>query len=276
MSQPETAQVAAALTASMLGDFVETHGDENAARMLAEMQPEGQLVEAPQPVVSSPAPAADAAPVVQNSPDPDDAAANAAIEAVVAATDAFDFTPKLDDDYRALLEEPDFEEEAAAEVAAEVEERGYDDTFDTDAAKKIRELEKRNAWLTEQNVKANKSKWVAEAERSFPLLGTYAADELRQIEASSRRGFAREAAKLNERYSKVLGPALQEVANLKAQAKAEALVEARSEAARQWGLPVVEASGAPAAIDETQRKLKEAREQGASLEERLKILGGVK
>lgn len=271
MSQTETAKAAADLTASILGEFATKHGDENAARMLSEMAPD-QVVEAPASPVSSPTPAAEAA------PEPDPMSAEPTVETpepdVVAADPFADLSPQLSDEYAALLEEPDFDEEAEAEIAAEADENEYDETFDQDAAKKIRALEKRNQWLEQQNVKNSKSRWVQEAERSFPLLKAYAADELREIDATSRRGFAREAAKLNDRYSRVLGPALREVAALKEQAKTEGRAEAREEAKAQWGLPAAEPAGS-AAVSEQERQLREARERRAPLVERLKILGGI-
>lgn len=271
MSQTETARVAADLTAGILGEAAAKFaGDEvgdNAARMLNEMQPQQAAAapQAPAPVVSSPTPAAEPAPP-----------APPASEQTEEPDELPDFTPQLSDEYRALLEEPDFAEEAAAEIDAE-QENEYNPDLDTDTARRIRELEKRNAWLEQQTVKANKGKWIAEAERSFPLLKAYAGDELREIQATSRRGFAREAAKLNDRMTRVLTPAIQDLQAAKQQAKTEATTEARQLAAQNWGLPPGE--GIAAADQEQaaqiQSALQKAREERLPLAERLKILGGI-
>lgn len=276
MSQLETAEVAAALTADILGEAVQTlagdPGGDNAARMLAEM---GQPVAAPQEhVVSSPTLAAEAA-LAPPAPPVDPPQAPPAAAEPEPDPEPFSFEPQIDDDYRILLEEPDYEAEAAAEIAAERDEQQYDDTFDADTAAQLRAKDKKIAWLEQQNVKANRGKWVAEAERSFPLLKTYAADEVREITATSRRGFAREAQKLNERFSKVLAPALADLQTAKALAKQEAERDARVLAAQQWGLPVTEAAGSPPPSSEQERLLLEARARRAPLEERLKILAGL-
>lgn len=268
MSPTETtAEAAAAVTADILGEAAQTlAGDpagDNAARMLAEM---GQPVAAPQTaVVSSPTPAAETAepPAPVNEPEP--------IEPQPELT----FEPQLSDELQELLDTPDFEEEALAEVVDERDPDEYDETFDPQEAAKERAKDKRIKFLEERLVQANKGKWVAENKKAYPLLATYAADELSAIEATSRRGFAREAARLNERYTKVLGPALQDLAAAKASVKAEVETEVRSEASKNWGLPVAEPGGA-AAFSEQERALLEARERRAPLAERLKILAGIR
>src|SRR6185369_9739560 len=108
-----------------------------------------------------------------------------------------------------------------------------------------------------------------EAKRSFPLLATYAAEDIDAIEATSRRGFAREAAKLNDKYTRVLGPALKDLAAAKALAKTDAQAEARTMAQNQWGVPVAEAGGA-AETSTQQRALDEARANRAPLIDRIK------
>lgn len=274
MSQTETAQAAADLTASILAEAAQNlAGDpagDNAARMLNEMRP-GQVVAASQtPAVSSPTPAAEAAP---EPPAPSSEPELAPVEP--AAVELPNLEPQLDPDYAALLEEPEFEEEAAAEIAAEAEENGYDETFDTDSARKIRELEKRNVWLQEQNVKANKGKWVAEAKRAFPIFQEFPriAAELDTVTATSRRGFAREAQKLSVKYTEILGPTLSEAAAKIDAARTQTQAEVRAEASQQWGLPVTEPAGS-AGISEQERALIKAREDRLPLTERFKIMFG--
>lgn len=268
MSQSETAAAAAALTQSILGEFA-ANGSENAGRMLQEMQGD----EAPQPVASGFPPAAEAAPEPDPIPAPEPAAEPAATEPApdpIAEALAV-LEPQLDEEYQALLDEPDFDAEAAAEVEAEQADT-YDETYDPEVAAKLRAQEKRIKWLEEQNAKSNRGKWIAEAKRSYPLLDKYAADELAQIEATSRRDFARKAAKLQERYAKMLEKPLRDIAELKAQALQEGLVEARQKAAQQWGLPYQEPAGSPPPVTAAQAELAAARANRAPLEERLKIL----
>jgi hypothetical protein len=266
LSNQDTAQAAANVTASILAEAAgklagEPAGD-NAARMLAEMQPETVAEALPaQPVVSNPAPVETPAAEVTEVTEP--------------VVEFPDFTPQLSEEYAALLDEPEFEEEAAREVAAEIEANDYDETYDADMAKNLRALKKHNQWLEQQIVLKSKKDWIAEAKKSFPLLATYAADELATIEATSRRGFAREAAKLNEKYTKILGPALKDVEVMKAAAKAEAEKDARAKAAAQWGLPAGEPSGAEMGLSAQEQALIEARNNNAPLETRLKILAGM-
>ena len=274
MSQPETAQVAAALTQDILSDFVQSHGDDNAARLLAEMQGEPAAAPPAAPVASSPTPAADAAPAVTLDLVP------AVAEPVAETPDepepaVVDFTPQLDDDYRALIEEPDFDEEALAEIQAEHDPDTYDETFDAQTAAKERAKDKRIQYLEQQLVRSNKGKWAAEAKRSFPIFSLPEMDRvLDGIQATSRRGFAREAAKLNEHYTAVLGPQIQALKAAQAAAREVAEKEARAKAAEQWGLPAAEPAGT-AAVSVQDQALREARERGASLEERIKILAGL-
>ena len=259
MANEETAQVAAALTQSILGEFV-ANGDENAERILAT----GQPVVAPPLVVSTPAPAAEAEPTPTPEPEPEPEEEAAVLPSL---------EPTLSEDLQALLEEPDFEEDARAEVAAMFEAGDVDESFDPQTEAKMRALEKRNAFLEAQVVAKSRKGWVEENRRAYPLLATYAPDELNSITATSRRAFAREAAALNAKYTAILKPALEDVARLKEQAKSEAKTEARREASAQWGLPVSEpaASGFP----EQDAALEKARRERAPLAERIKILAGM-
>lgn len=259
MAESDTAQVAADLTRSILGEFV-AQGEEHAADLLNADQGDA----APPPAVSTPAPAAETADAEPEAQEDDGGEAE---EPTV------DYEPQLSDELRQLLEEPDFEEEAAAEVAAAFEAGEFDETVDPEVEKEIRALRKRNEFLEARVVQASKGKWVAENLRAYPLLATYAPEEIQGIEATSRRAFAREAAKLNDRYTKMLKPALEDVARLKEQAKTEALAEARQQASAQWGLPVAEPVGSGSAA--MQSELQKARAARAPLHERIKILAGL-
>lgn len=163
------------------------------------------------------------------------------------------FEPQLTDELRELLDEPDFEEEAALEVAAQVEDS--DDYIDDEAAKRIKALEKKVEWQEAQLVRANKKKWVAENLRAYPLLATYAKDEVEKIAATSRRGFAREAATLNARFEKIAAPLVADIRKAKESLATEVRQEERQAVQAAWGEPVVgpanvavEASGASSAM----------------------------
>lgn len=263
MAETDTVQAAAALTQSILGEFAR-NGEERAEALLAD-QDDG----APQviPAVSSPAPAAEAAAVAAETPEDDGG------EAPDPAAALTDFAPTPSEELAALLEEGDWEEEAAAEVAAALESGELDENADPETERQIRALQKRNAFLEERVVQSNRGKWVAENLRAYPLLATYAPEVIEGIDATSRRSFARRAQEANARYEKMLKPALDDVAALKAQAKADGLAEGRKQASDQWGLPVVEPAGAAAPAQ--QAELERARAARAPLHERIKILAGL-
>lgn len=262
----ETEAAAAALTQDILGEFVQKHGDENAARMLAEMAPD-QPVAAPAPPVSSPPPAAAAAPPVPTTPEAPEPAGEQTPPALP------DFTPLPDEELDELLSEAALEDEVEAEVEAEQEE--YGESYDPDEARARKKQEKRIEFLEKQLVAKSKKDWAAENLRKYPLLATYFADEVKGISATSRRGFAREAQKMNDHYARALAQPLADIEALKSQTFQTAKTEARQEAAQQWGLPSQDPAGAPPGTTEREAALARARAAGAPLEERLKILGGI-
>lgn len=274
MSSVDTAEAAAALTASILGEAASKFGGDpvgdNAVRMLGEMG-EGQPDVAPpaEPVASSPPPAATAAPDPDPEPEPDPEP-----PAAEAEQPAWSFDPVPDDDLDRLLEEPDFDEEAREEVTARFDAGELTEDDDPEALARVRALEKRNEYLEQRLVRSERHKWVEENLRKYPVLKEYAADEVRAFSATSRRAFAREAKALNDRLTGMLRPALEDIAAYKAQAKEAAEREARAKAAEQWGLPHLEPAGSTPAATEQERKLADARERRAPVEERFKILMG--
>ncbi len=256
MSSTETAEAAADL-ASLFIDQAAAQGDPNALRLKEQGQPE-VVAAAPAQVSSTSQTAAEAAPEA------------AAPEAETVEPEIPSFEPDLPEDLAALLDEPDIDAEVEAEIAAEQNE--YDENYDPDEARRIKKLEKRAAWLEGQLVAKSRSGWVAENLRAYPLLATYAADDVKAIQATSRRGFAREAAALNERYMRVLKPAIDDIAKAKAALKAEATDEARAEVAQAWGKPI--GDGGAAAPDAMVAALDKARADRAPLIDRIKILMG--
>jgi hypothetical protein len=230
-------EAAAALVPGMVAQLVETvpgGPDDQLAGDLAATQ---SVVAAPETVPSS---QPQTAPV---------AAAQAPVATPVEEPVELDLEPVIPDDLQALLDEPDFEEEAALEVADEQDE--YDeDATDPETAKKVRALEKRNAWLEEQRVKSESKKWVDENLKAYPLLRNYAAEEVAAIKATSRRGFAREAAALNARFAKMLEPALKEIEAAKKQLRPEIETEVRSEYKEGWGTITTGPGTVPVEADE--------------------------
>lgn len=156
-----------------------------------------------------------------------------AVEPVVE--EEFDLEPVISDELQALLDEPDFDEEAAVEVQSQIDDGDLDYTTDPEAAARLRKLEKENEWLKAQRVVSDKKKWVKENLKAYPLLNRYAADEVAAIDATSRRAFARQAASLNGRLTKMVAPALQEIADAKKLLRGEADAEVRAEYNDAWG-----------------------------------------
>ncbi len=267
MSQVETTEQAAAGLGAILlaeavagGHPVNVYDDGEAEPTVAEHVAE-QVRQRVAP--SEPAPTAEAVP--QEAP-----AAEPASEQDTPGLP--DFTPVEDDELDALLAEPDFEQEIEDEIAVEYEQIG--ESYDPDEARRVKALEKRNQYLEQQLVQKSKQGWVAENLRKYPLLNTYFADEVKALDATSRRAFARDAAALNDRYSKVLAGPLADIEALRTGTKAEAKAEARQEAATQWGLPVGDPAGSQASEADraVQAELAEARARGAGLAERIAIL----
>lgn len=228
-------QAAAALTGSILGQLAED-GYDKAAELLGADAPAEPVAAAPAVVPSTPAPAAEAA----------------APPAPPAATEPPpSFEPDIPDDLRELLDTPDFDAEADAEVDAELEALSPDDfsVVDPDQAKRTRALEKRNAWLEERLVERSRGNWVAENLRAYPLLREYAKTEVEAINATSRRGFAREAAALNARLETIAKPMLADIAALRETLKMEAVAQGKTEAAQRWGNVPGDVPGAGASVE---------------------------
>lgn len=231
----------------------------------------GQLVEA-MPVAGDDALAADlaatgdaAAPETVPSSQPQ--TAPAAAQAPTAAPieeDTLDLniTPVVPDDLQALLDEPDFEEEASLAVEAE-RENWDEDATDPEVAKRLKALESRNAWLEEQRVNTERKRWVAENLKAYPLLQRYAADEVAAITATSRRAFARQAATLNTRLATMLKPALEDIAEKQKLIRGEVTQEVRGEYRDNgWGTITTGPSTVPAEASAQQAELSAARKTG--------------
>jgi len=221
------AQAVASLTDTIIGDFAKKGGYEHIPVVA-----EATAVEVPQPVAAapvqvpnSPVPAAPAAPAPPAPP---------AAPQTEIVPEVLSFTPDVPEDLQALIDEPDFEEEAAAEVAAKLQNQP-DEYIDVQQQTAELAKDKRIAFLEAQLVAKSRKGWVAENLRAYPLLRTYAKDEVERIDATSRRAFAREAAALNGRLETIAKPMLEDIARLKAETRTEALAESKNEAKARWG-----------------------------------------
>lgn len=228
MSVTET-EAAAALTNSILGQLA-GDGYDKAAELLQANEPAVQPVVAAPPVPSSP-------PAVADATEP------------VAEPEALpSFEPDVPEDLQALIDEPDFDEEAAAEVAARLE-TAPDEYLDVEATTADLSKDKRIAFLEAQLVAKSRKNWIAENLRAYPLLRTYAKDEVEKFTATSRRAFAREAAALNGRLETIAKPMLQDIAALKEGMKGEAIAEGKQEAKKRWGDAPGDVAGTGSAQD---------------------------
>lgn len=214
------------------------------ARMFAGEIAEGAVVvtdppEAPAPPVQA-APVAPAVePQAPATPAPVAATVETPAEPVVAPESAATFKPKLDDDQRALLDEPDFDEEARAEVADEIESEEYE-YADPETTAKVRALEKRTQFLEGQLVAKSKKGWVEEARRAYPDLARLLPGEIEAITATSRRAFMRAADATNTKYATVLGPTLAKLEAERTAIANGAVATAREEVANAWGRPAAD------------------------------------
>lgn len=240
-------QAAVGVADAILGDFAKKGGYEHVPPVA-----EAARAAAEAPVAATPE--------VSSTPTPAAEAAEPATPAETPVAEIPSFEPDIPDDLQELLDTPDFDEEAAAEVAALVEE-DPNQYIDTDQEKRIRALEKRNAWLEDQVVVKSRKNWVQENLRAYPLLRTYAQDEVEKIDATSRRGFAREAAALNSRLETIAKPMLADIAALKAGLKGEAYQEGKAEAKAAFGDPASELAATGPGADNA-AKLAEAEKTG--------------
>lgn len=249
-------EAAAAIAPEMAAQLVATMplaGDDALAADLA-ARPDAAVVQevlVPRPEPSSSQP--QTAPV---------AAAPAPQAAPAPVEEEFSFEPVIPDDLQELLDEPDFDEEAALDVAARTEDGELDYSTDPEVAQRLSKLERENAWLKQQRVLSDKKKWVAENLKAYPLLARYASDEVAAIDATSRRAFARQAQTLNGRLAKMVAPALQEIVEAKKQLRGEVNQEVRAEYKEGWGTITTGPATVPVEQSAYEAQLAEANKTG--------------
>jgi murein L,D-transpeptidase YcbB/YkuD len=173
---------------------------------------------------------------------------------------------EIPDELKEELEAPDFDDEDDEPVfqpAAEQEEDGYDDPEKAQLRKQLAKAQKKLAWENEQRVKASRKNWAEEARRYFQFSNPDI------IEASSRRAFLKEAQRQHDAVAKVAKPVFDQLAELKAKVKEEALAEARVEADQRWGAPTTGPSAA-ATLETTQSVQRERMAQGKSFTDHIR------
>lgn len=139
----------------------------------------------------------------------------------------------LPDDIAALLDEPDLDD---PDPDLEVNLEEYQDT--EELARELTKTRKRNKYLEEQTLIKARKEWRREGKKYFP----YA--ELDTIEATSRRGFLKQAQTQHEQIKGRVESVLTEERKKLTAAQTAEQVAAREAAATSWGKPVT--GGAPA------------------------------
>ena len=173
------------------------------------------------------------------------------------------------EELKELLEAPDFDEEEEVEEfegegnAAPTFEDEYEDPEKEKLRKQLLKAQKKLAWAEEQKAKASQKAWADEARKYFQ----FSNPDL--IQAKSRRAFLKQAQAQHEAVAKVAKPVFDQLEELKAKAKEEALAEARAEAAQRWGSPIT-GPQANANLEDTQQLRRERLNQGQSLANVLK------
>lgn len=173
-------------------------------------------------------------------------------EAEPQETDStFDIDPELPDDVKALVDEPDFEEEAEVELSAE--EPDDDDDYEYDEEKRelkkqLKIAQKKAEHFEKLRLQADRSKWEAEAEKFFPFADPQA------IQADSRRAFLRQAKAQHEQIKTAVQPVIDKFQADRETIRAELEAEIRAEVTAAWGRPTVNPNPVPAeAKDKTDK-----------------------
>lgn len=166
-----------------------------------------------------------------------------------------------------LLEAPDFEDDDDDEppvVAQNYEpEDEYEDPEKAKLQRELAKLQKKLAWEQEQKAKQGRKLWADEARKYFQFSNPD------MIEAKSRRAFLKEAQRQHEQVARVAKPVFDQLAELKAKAKEEALAEARAEAEQRWGSPIT-GPQTTTTLEDTQSNQRARLQSGQSLANVLK------
>lgn len=172
----------------------------------------------------------------------------------------FDLAPELPDDLQMEMAGPDPE-------AYEVEPVYQDDTEDDDEYEdpavtaernKRKALEKKVAWMEEQQLLQARARWVEKDAQYFPLVN---AEEI-AAKASSRREFARLAKAENDR----LKPLVEKFVAAEREKVAQTGQAQQAELAEAWGKPTAGPGYVPAEALETAAQIEKIRKAGSFLD----------
>ena len=221
------------------------------------------------------APAPATAPPVPSAAQPEEGVQVAATETEAPDVPSFTLTdPEVPEDILAFLNEPDFEAEAAAELATGTvdENDDFDEQYaseETVAERKRRvAAEKKAAWLEERLADTNRDKWTAEAEKYFP----YASHALKDIKATSRRQFLKQAQAKHEEMKPHLATYLKAAGTVVTQTVEAARSAAETEVKESWGKPTVDASNAVTQEAVFEAEVAKSRLESKSVEEHFRRL----
>lgn len=149
-----------------------------------------------------------------------------------------------DDEPDGIGDEPIFETPVQAENEWE------DDDEKRALKSRLAKAERQIEWERKQRAKVAEKEWRAEAGRRFPL------SDPDTINATSRRGFLRQAAEQHQRVEKKIKPVTDALEALRTETVQEAKQEARVEAAQQWGVPTAGPSAAHAVVQSQQKEIR--------------------
>ena len=161
----------------------------------------------------------------------------------------FNLEPEIPDELASLMDEPDIEDEPTYQEPQDdyqVEAEEYEDPAVTAERNKRIALEKKLKWLEEQKLSSDRKRWVEKDGPFFP----YADAEGIAARCSSRKEFAREAKRENERIKKLPG-----VKKMMEQMRAQQITD-------EWGSPTAGPGPVPASAIESKEKLEAARRTG--------------
>lgn len=165
--------------------------------------------------------------------------------------------PQLPEDVATLLEEPETEEDDEPVFRVEEEDDFEYDEEKAQLKKKLKALEAKAEWLEKKRVETDRVKWIAEAEKFFPL------SDPASITAESRKAFLRAAREQHTRNKPLFEKFSQ---NTISQAKKEAeqiKSDAKAAAEKAWGKPSVNLSPqAPAPRGQVQEDSDRAFQRG--------------
>lgn len=167
--------------------------------------------------------------------------------AVAPEAQETEFNPVLPDDIEQLLDEPELDDESVQALVEEIDDPD-------ELARELAKARKQLAFEKDQRVKASRKNWEQEAQKFFPLCDPAA------IHADSRRAFLKAAKAQHQRTYALLKPRLDEIEQIKATAREQALAEERAAVAGAYGKPTV-GTGTPPPSTTADDRLEMARQR---------------